>query len=291
MFAVLAGTQRVCVAGGSTAKVSLPDPDALQIAYPKTKRGTVTESQFGVSVPDPCRWLEGDPRTDKIVAAWIDGQQRLTTDYLSNLPGRDVVRRSLASTYDYERLGIPQKSGDRYFFTRKAGNQNQPVLVMRDADGAERILIGPAITGLFGRAMLIIGPAWAINSRGQGLEVAVVVHTMYDTLSFLLAKALRTDLSQRSERSAGAANIAALVPIVVVAVATGIVWYKRDDLAHCVLRIIEMNGAMHQTFTVAGQKNFGSWRHHHNINSPAQAHGRAIYLGGIGIARTEARQI
>ncbi|MET3649001.1 prolyl oligopeptidase family serine peptidase [Phyllobacterium ifriqiyense] len=144
VFAVLADTQRVCVAGGAMANESSPDPDALQIAYPKTKRGPVIETQFAVSVPDPYRWLEGDPRTDKIVAAWIEAQQRLTADYLSNLPGRDVFRRSLASTHDYERLVIPQKSGDRYFFTRKAGNQNQPVLVMRDGTGGERILIDPA---------------------------------------------------------------------------------------------------------------------------------------------------
>jgi len=131
VFTLSAGTQAVCFDGGSTAKESSSDPDAQPIAYLETKRDTVVESQFGVSVPAPYRWLEGDLRADKNVAAWIDAQQRLTTNYLSSVPGRDVFRRSLASTYDYERLGIPQKSGAPHFFTRKAGNQNQPVLIMR----------------------------------------------------------------------------------------------------------------------------------------------------------------
>ncbi|WP_454853520.1 prolyl oligopeptidase family serine peptidase [Rhizobium binxianense] len=143
-FAVLAGTQRTGLAGGSTANESSPNPDIQPIAYPETKRDAVVETQFGVSVPDPYRWLEGDPRTGTDVAAWIDAQQRFTTKYLSNLPGRDVFRRSLASTFDYERVGIPQKSGGRYFFTRKVGSQDQPLLVMRNDAGRERILIDPA---------------------------------------------------------------------------------------------------------------------------------------------------
>ncbi len=141
---VSAGMQRTGLAGESMANVSLPNPDTQPIVYPNTKRGAVAETHFGVSVPDPYRWLEGDPRSDMDVAAWIDAQRRFTTKSLSNLPGRDAFHRSLASTFDYERLGIPQRCGGRYFFTRRAGDQNQPALIMRDGSGAERILIDPA---------------------------------------------------------------------------------------------------------------------------------------------------
>ncbi len=143
-FAVVAGTQRTGLAGENTANVSLPNPDTKPIVYPQTKRDPVVETQFGVSVPDPYRWLERDPRTDTDVASWIDNQRRFTTEYLSHLPGRDVFRRSLVSTFDYERIGIPQRSGNRYFFTRKLGGRNQPLLVMREAAGQERILLDPA---------------------------------------------------------------------------------------------------------------------------------------------------
>ncbi|NZD65951.1 S9 family peptidase [Rhizobium sp. WYCCWR 11290] len=143
-FAVWAGSHRTGFADGNAGKVSSPNPATKPIVYPETRRDTVVEKYFGVSVPDPYRWLEGDPRTDAEVASWIDVQRRFTTEYLSSLPGRDVFRRSLIATFDYERIGILQRSGDRYFFTRKVGGQNQPVLVIREAAGRDRVLIDPA---------------------------------------------------------------------------------------------------------------------------------------------------
>lgn len=169
-FAVLAGTQRSGWAGDSTARASSPNPDTTPIVYPETTRDAVVETQFGVSVPDPYRWLEGDPRTNTDVAAWIDAQQRFTTKHLSNLPGRDVFSRSLASTFDYERVGIPQKSGGRYFFTRRGGDQNQPVLVMRDGAGAERILIDPATWSKVGTVTF---EEWRASRDGGRVAYAV----------------------------------------------------------------------------------------------------------------------
>lgn len=169
-FAVLAGTQRTGLADESTPNDSSPNPDTQPIVYPETKRDAVSETHFGVSMPDPYRWLEGDPRTDTEVAAWIDAQQSVTTEYLSSLPGRHAFRRSLASTYDYERLGIPQKSGERYFFTRKAGNQNQPQLVMRDDAGQERILIDPATWSKDGT---IAFAEWRASRDGARVAYAV----------------------------------------------------------------------------------------------------------------------
>ncbi len=169
-FAVVAGTQRTGLAGENTANVSLPNPDAELIAYPETKRDTVVETQFGVSVPDPYRWLEGDPRADTGVASWIDAQRRFTSEYLSDLPGRDVFRRSLASTYDYERVGIPQRSGDRYFFTRRAGGQDQPVLVIRDDAGEERVLLDPAT---WSRDDTVTFAEWRASRDGAHVAYAV----------------------------------------------------------------------------------------------------------------------
>ena len=121
-----------------------PPTKEAALTYPPSPKGTVVERPFGVAVADPYRWLEQDPRSDKAVAEWVAAQQRTTAAYLAGLPEREAFRRLLASTYDYERLGVPQKSGGRYFFTRKAGDQNQPVLVMRDGTGAERVLLDPA---------------------------------------------------------------------------------------------------------------------------------------------------
>lgn len=168
--AALAGTQTACHHDGSTAQQSSPGPDSGQIAYPQTKREPVVETRFGVSVADPYRWLEGDPRTDSGVAAWIHAQQRLTTGYLATLRGRDALRRSLALTYDYERLGVPQKSAGRYFFTRKTGDREQPVLVMRDGAGSERVLLDPATWSKDGT---IAFAEWRASRDGTRVAYAV----------------------------------------------------------------------------------------------------------------------
>ncbi len=169
-FAVVAGTQRTGLAGENTANVSLPNPDTKPIVYPQTKRDAVVETQFGVSVPDPYRWLEGDPRIDTDVASWIDAQRRLTAKYLSYLPGRAAFRRSLDSTFDYERIGIPQRSGGRYFFTRKVGGQNQPLLVMHGDAGRERILLDPATWSADGT---ITFAEWRASRDGAYVAYAV----------------------------------------------------------------------------------------------------------------------
>ncbi len=169
-LAVMAGTQRTGSAAEDKASVPSPDPDAKPIVYPQTKRDTVVETQFGVSVPDPYRWLEGEPRTDTDVASWIDTQRRFTTQHLSHLPARDVFRRSLVSTFDYERVGIPQRSGGRYFFTRRAGGQNQTLLVMRDDAGQERILLDPATWSPDGTVTFA---EWRASRDGKRVAYAV----------------------------------------------------------------------------------------------------------------------
>jgi prolyl oligopeptidase len=144
LFALVAGAQTACGPADRTTQNVEINQEATPIAYPDTRRDAVAETHFGQSVADPYRWLEGDPRSDRNVAAWVAAQQRTTAAYLSTLPGRAAFRRSLASTFDFERLGIPHKAGGRYFFTRKAGDQNQPVLVVRDGVGRERVLLDPA---------------------------------------------------------------------------------------------------------------------------------------------------
>ncbi len=169
-FAVVAGTQRNGLAAEDKANVHSPPADAKPIVYPRTKRDTIVKTRFGVSVHDPYRWLEGDPRTDTDVASWIDAQRRFTTEHLSSLPGRDVFRRSLISTFDYERVGIPQRSRDRYFFTRKVGGQNQPLLVMRDDAGQERILLNPATWSMDGTVTFA---EWRASRDGERVAYAV----------------------------------------------------------------------------------------------------------------------
>ena len=115
-----------------------------RIAYPQTTRGDVVDEQFGERIADPYRWLENDVREDPQVRAWVDAQNAVTNRYLETLPGRAAFRARMTQMYDYERFGLPEKAGNRYFYTRNDGLQNQSVLYVREGlDGAPRQLIDP----------------------------------------------------------------------------------------------------------------------------------------------------
>jgi prolyl oligopeptidase len=114
------------------------------ITYPETKRVDVVEEHFGQTIADPYRWLENDVRNDKEVSAWVESQNKVTNDYLNTLPGRDAFRKSLTSLFDYERVSVPHKHGDQYFYTRNSGLENQQRLYVREGvNGKERVLIDP----------------------------------------------------------------------------------------------------------------------------------------------------
>src|SRR5688572_2740948 len=103
-----------------------PAPIGPPIAYPPAPRGGEVDDYHGVKVEDPYRWLEepDSPRT----RAWIEAENRLTFGFLEKVAARSKIRERLTRLWDYEKFGVPLRRGDRYFFTRNAGLQNQPVL-------------------------------------------------------------------------------------------------------------------------------------------------------------------
>ena len=112
--------------------------------YPETRRGDVVETQFGEAVADPYRWLENDVRNDAEVADWVERQNAVTDAYLAKLPAREWFSERIGALYDYERFSTPVKRGNRYFYTRNSGLQNQSPLYVRDGlDGEPRLLLDP----------------------------------------------------------------------------------------------------------------------------------------------------
>lgn len=117
---------------------------AAPITYPAPDKVPVTETLFGEAVADPYRWLENDVRSDPKVAAWVAAQNKTTDAYLATLPGRAAFKARLTQLFNYERFGVPEKKGSRYFYSRNSGLQNQAVLYVRDSlDGEGRVLIDP----------------------------------------------------------------------------------------------------------------------------------------------------
>ncbi len=141
------------------------------LVYPLTRAGDVVEAQFGEKLPDPYRWLENDVRVDPEVRGWVDAQNKVTNAYLENLPGRSVFANRIKQLYNFERFGTPRKGGNRYFYTRNDGLQNQSVLWMRDGlDGAARILIDPNLWAKDGATALA---EWLPSDDGRYLLHAI----------------------------------------------------------------------------------------------------------------------
>jgi len=114
------------------------------ITYPETTQMPVTEEHFGHAITDPYRWLENDVRSDAQVARWVAAQNALTEDYLVTLPGRAIFADRMASLLNFEQVTAPVKRGQRYFYTRNSGQENQSVLYLRDGiDGAAQALVDP----------------------------------------------------------------------------------------------------------------------------------------------------
>lgn len=62
--------------------------------------------------------------------------------------------------------------------------------------------------------------------RTGGIEVAVVIHAVNNTIAFLLVVITRTDLAEGMDRSVGTGSPVLLLPCVLLAVFTAVVWWR-----------------------------------------------------------------
>ncbi len=110
--------------------------------YPKAKTGTQVDDYHGTKIADPYRWLENVDASD--TRAWIEAEDKLTFAKLAQIPGRDRIREKLSAVWNYEKFSPPEKYGERYFYTRNDGLQNQSVLYVADSlEASPRMLLDP----------------------------------------------------------------------------------------------------------------------------------------------------
>jgi prolyl oligopeptidase len=144
-----------CLLIASCSNMKSHDP----VKVPVTRVEPVTETLHGVEITDQYRWLEGDNsdsdnqgKVTPEVEAWTDAQNNYTRSILDHLPGRKVLEDSLRPLMEVGSVTRPIVRGNRYFYTKREGNQNQPVVFLREGqDGQDKVLIDPAVldaTGL-----------------------------------------------------------------------------------------------------------------------------------------------
>ncbi|VAX39745.1 Prolyl endopeptidase [hydrothermal vent metagenome] len=114
------------------------------MTYPQTKKVDQTDNYHGIKVSDPYRWLEEDVRESKEVAKWVDDENKVTSDYLKEIPQREKIHQLIKKLWNHEKLGRPFKAGGRYYFYKNDGLQNQYVLYRQQTlDATPQVLIDP----------------------------------------------------------------------------------------------------------------------------------------------------
>ena len=117
-------------------------PGAPRLVYPQAQKVDQVDDYHGVKVADPYRWLE-DPDSPES-RAWIEAENKVTFAYLEQIPARQRIRDRLTKLWNYEKYGTPFKRGQRYFYSKNDGLQNQAVLYTVDKlDGTPRMLLDP----------------------------------------------------------------------------------------------------------------------------------------------------
>ena len=113
-----------------------------KLNYPPTRTVDQQDDYHGTIVKDPYRWLE-DVDSDE-THQWVKAQNEVTFAFLESIPQRKSFAERLTEIWNYERYSTPWREGERTFFSKNDGLQNQSVLYVQDgADAEPRVLLDP----------------------------------------------------------------------------------------------------------------------------------------------------
>jgi prolyl oligopeptidase len=107
---------------------------------PKVKVDNVVDSIHGHQIADPYRWMENAASPD--TQRYVREEMAYTRSILDPLPGRVQIHDRLKQLMSIGTITAPQIAGPYYFYTRRDGSQNQPVLLVREGlQGKDRALV------------------------------------------------------------------------------------------------------------------------------------------------------
>jgi prolyl oligopeptidase len=217
---VLAGLSLVAVAcGGSQAAPPQPAPAAsaplespLRLAqagaFPArpllipTRRDATADDYFGKKVADPYRWLENGDSDE--VKHWTEEQNAVTRRVLDRVRDRDRLHARLSELLAIGKVGTPavrKVAADktRYFHERREGQQNQPILYVRDSvHGIDEVLVDPNLLAADGTTSL---DWWSVSNDGKLLVYGVSQNGDEDSTLYLRDIDKKKDLADKIERT------------------------------------------------------------------------------------------
>src|SRR6266496_5613745 len=124
------------LADDTASSSSLPSSSGPPVAAQKP----VQDKIQGHTITDPYRWLEDASSAD--TQRWVHDELAYTRSVLDPLPGRDELHKRLSTLLTIGTISAPQLGGKYYFYTKREGSQNQPVLFVREGlNGRDRVLV------------------------------------------------------------------------------------------------------------------------------------------------------
>ena len=111
---------------------------------PGTRKEPVTDNYHGTEIIDNYRWLEHLESESEEVKDWTTRQNEATRRILDVAPFRPHLEARLRDLIRMGSIRTPKMRKNRYFYTRREGDENQPTLYVRDGVwGERRVLIDP----------------------------------------------------------------------------------------------------------------------------------------------------
>ncbi len=168
----------LAVCGGAGGQGSGP-VGAASGGPPRAEVRPLEETYFGTKVSDKYRWLEDStsPETRK----WVGEEMAYTRALLDPLSGREAIHARLTSLLHIGDIGVPRIGGKYYFYTRRDGLQNQPVLYVREGiDGKDRVLVDVNLLAADGTVALdwfepaVHGKYVAYGTSSSGSEMSTL---------------------------------------------------------------------------------------------------------------------
>jgi prolyl oligopeptidase len=173
----LAGTAALFLATAVQAQPPARSPLTNADVRPAT--APVQETVFGHRIDDPWRWME-DPARLADVQAFIRASSAHTVPQLAALPGRAALRERLAAGMNAGvRYTDVKQGGAALFYRRLDPGAQLAKLIVRGANGRERVLYDPEATTPRGGAIgsYTVSPdgrTVALQTSGGGGEVGPI---------------------------------------------------------------------------------------------------------------------